>query len=595
MEYFIKGNYYFDIDLLNQLRITGPENHLLLGLSFPEEVTVKVADYHLKHDQLKIVLEVDTGELTLGLPLVTDIRTLRSYTEPVAPTPSYRQLIEKGVQELLSKEVIDVEKDGRKYIECKNTYSDEYGVVNSYGAMIGVEEKAALTRHGQYFTIKGTKPLRIWIETVGTVKVIEQLQQAVFNVKNKIITENLPQFLQKLYTKAGDEIEHLIKTKKTSGFEYGTIFPRDWIESADLGVGDLSADTVDYMYRQSMKYISEHGEGWHEDLVGDYKSKISEKSLHIDRKMIDIEPKYILGFRSLSKGFLTDQEMQRRLQLVAQYVIMNASDHDILTFKKSLYDPNQYHFIGNWRDSFLAFPRQKAPLAPYDVNCVLYPESLKIIRDHSDYFGVDPEQIQILVTKWEKQKNKFRMYHPDEIIGYALALHGSKRLPLPVSHLDESYDLFYSNPSMEEVISFARKLMSEDYFYTPVGPILVANDEEDFTTHQYHGKVIWPKQVAFAVAGLTRQFRRALAEQWPPQVQSEIAMAIKVTAEACFTGWQQMHAVPELYYYDKSTDRARLYTDQKEYEGQMSIVQLWSSVGCRRIIRDYAEILAYVP
>ncbi len=590
MNYYIKGNYYFDIDLLNQLRITGPENHLLLGLSFPEEVVVSIEKSELIDDQLQILVSVDADSLTLALPLVTDIRTLRSYTEPVAPTPSYRQLVDQGVKELLSRDIEVYEKDGCKHLQCTNTYSDEYGGVNSYGAVISVEESTTLERDENYFTISGKKPLKMWIETLGTVQVQEKLEAPVFSGEHKPQIDRLSPQLQELYHKGGEQIDHLIRTKKTSGFEYGTIFPRDWIESADLGDGDLSDDTIDYMYRQSMRYISEHGEGWHEDMVGEFKYK-SDKTLHVDRKMIDIEPKYILGFHTLTKKFLMDEEIRRRYKLVAQYILRNATENDLITFKKTKFNPAEYHFIGNWRDSYHAFPRQKAPLAPYDVNCVLYPLSLQIIRDHANYFEVETETVDALLTKWNKTKDKFRIYHSDEVLGYSIALHGRKRIPLPVSHLDESYDLFYGAPSMEEVTSFARKIVDPDYFFTPVGPILVASDEEDFTAQHYHGKVIWPKQVAFAVAGLYKQYKRARAEQWPPQIQQEIEHAIRVTAEASFAGWQQMQAIPELYVYDAATNCAKLYTDQTEYEGQMSIIQLWSSVGCRRIIHDYAELI----
>ncbi|HRP37643.1 MAG TPA: hypothetical protein PLS50_07595 [Candidatus Dojkabacteria bacterium] len=62
------------------------------------------------------------------------------------------------------------------------------------------------------------------------------------------------------------------------------------------------------------------------------------------------------------------------------------------------------------------------------------------------------------------------------------------------------------------------------------------------------------------------------------------------TSEACFRGWKELGAVPELYYYDETNNRARLYTDQTNYEGQMSLIQLWSSVGCRRIIHDYISV-----
>ncbi|HEX7018074.1 MAG TPA: hypothetical protein VF209_04175, partial [Patescibacteria group bacterium] len=76
----------------------------------------------------------------------------------------------------------------------------------------------------------------------------------------------------------------------------------------------------------------------------------------------------------------------------------------------------------------------------------------------------------------------------------------------------------------------------------------------------------------------------------PEPVMETIKNAIIVTSEASFKGWEDLQAVPELYYFDDQSSRARFYTDQEEYEGQMSLIQLWSSVGCRRIMREYAFI-----
>src|SRR5690606_21278000 len=198
-------------------------------------------------------------------------------------------------------------------------------------------------------------------------------------------------------------------------------FPRDWIESADLGKDDLTQDTVDYMYAQSMRFVSETGEGWHEDVVGEYKTKVADMSMHIDRKMIDIEPRYILGLKRLSKKFLTNEENHAKLRLVAHYILANAREQDYITFKKRPSETEEeYHPVGNWRDSYYAFPRQKSPLAPYDVNCVFYPMALRIIREYYQYFQIeDVDGLTELVTKWDRQKEKFRLYHPGGVIGYS--------------------------------------------------------------------------------------------------------------------------------------------------------------------------------
>lgn len=590
MKYFIKGNYYFDIDHLNQFRITGPGNHLFLGWSIPSEVEVNVEGYEMRDDSLYIELMFNSAYLSTAVPLVSDIRTIRSYTEQKTPRLTYQELVQQNISDVLPDKVELRIVEGKPELEVSNTYYDDEGILRKYGCVLSFPRDSEVSYNDQRLTVSSAKDLACQITLISNIST-QILTNQVFkqdDIYNQITDEAVKDF----YFQSTEQVEHLITTEKTSSFEYGTIFPRDWIESADLGRADFTQSTIDYMYEQSMKHISEKGEGWHEDIIGRLKSKVSDESQHIDRKMIDIEPRYIMGFYNLSKKFLTEEKNREKLYLVSQYLLKNAEEQDLITFKKVADNPNQYHFVGNWRDSYLAFPRQKSPLAPYDVNCVFYPISLKIIKRYHEYFYVDDvRRLNELIEKWDQQKTKFRMYHPNGIIGYALALHGSKNKQVTTPHLDESYDLYYGSPSLEEVVSFTKKLVDPEYFYTPVGPMLVASDDEDFSTKEYHGKVIWPKQAAYAVAGLAKQYRRGQREYWPWQVMNLMREALMKTCHACFRGWHELGAVPELYYYDEKEDKAKFYTDQADYEGQMSLIQLWSAVGCRRIIREYVTLI----
>lgn len=590
MQFYIKDNYYFDIDLTNQLRISGPENHLFLGITFPPKTVATVKDYYLQKGNLHIELELDTSALTFPLPLVTDIRTLRKYTEQLHPRPTYAELVQSQTAELLPESIKCFQEKGITYLELFNYFTDDEGHKKKYGSILSVESPNDLELKEQNVSLRGKAPLKLKIRTLTNIHIQGKLRKKIFSSSYFLPRDLFNDELLNLYDQSQQFVEHLVRAKKTSSFEYGTIFPRDWIESADLGTGDLSQDTVDYMYVQSMKHISDRGEAWHEDVIGAFKNKLNDKNEYIDRKMIDIEPRYILGMRQVSKKFLTNNEVQKKLRLVAQYLLNIADKEELISFKQ-VSGSEEFHKVGNWRDSLFAYPAQKSPLSPYDVNCVFYPMALRTIREFYNFFEIsDMNKLSQLIAKWDHQKDKFRLYHSPTLIGYSLALHGKKHLPLPIAHIDESYDLFYSNPSLEEIISFAEKIMDPNFFYTPVGPLLVDVDEESFTTEHYHGKVIWPKQAAFCVAGLTRQFRRGLKEGWPWPIVEKIKEAVTTTAEACFQGWQQIGCVPELYYYDEKLQKARLYTDQEKYEGQMSLIQLWSSVGCRRIMQDYATV-----
>lgn len=591
MQYYIKNNFYFDIDHANQLRITGPENHLLLGLTFPKELAVTIDSYAIHHDQLQVCLTIPVSELELSIPIVTDIRTLRSFTEPVTPKPLYNQLVAANIADVTPRIINSNEnKDTTNFI-FTNQYYDLDQQLLSYGAELVFSKEYDVILNGTVLQIKArsTTTIALTINTISTIAITKRINPDIFKEIKQITNPNIHSFVRDLYVQTQEHIEHLIANNKTSSFEYGTIFPRDWIESADLGKGDLKQEIVDYMYEQSMLNISDSGEGWHENIVGEYRTKVSDTSQHIDRKMIDIEPHYILGVEIVSKEFLTKEEHHTKFKKVANFIYNQATEHDYITFKRV--QEADYYLVGNWRDSIKAFPSQKSPLAPYDVNCIFYPCALSLIQKYHDYFEIeDDEKLAALIKKWDKQKDKFRLYHHHNIIGYSLALHGKKNRPLAVAHLDESYDLFYGQPSLEEISSFATKIQDPDFFYTPVGPILVAADDEDLTTKEYHGKVIWPKQVAFSVAGLAKQYRRGQKENWPWPLLQHIRQAVIKTSEAFFKGVTDLGSVPELYYYDPQRNSARFYTDQEAIEGQMSLIQLWSAVGARRIIHEYLAI-----
>lgn len=592
MKYFVAENFYFDIDTQNQFRIAGPGNHLFLGFSMLGKVNYKVTWYEVIGSQLQLEIEFPRSQIELSWPLVCDIRTLRTYTEGKSQRPSYHELASQQITALMPKIVVGPKTNQITAASFSRQYTDEYGHQQEYGAIIAVPEPGEIKFKDNSIEISGDKPLALTIQTINTIQLEDAPTAPIFRQdQTQVTSRDLPTTIRRLYHQSGAHIAHLVKAKKTSSFEYGTIFPRDWIESAQLGKGDLSPETIDYMYHQSLKHVDAEGRGWHEEVIGEYRSLVSELEL-VDRKMIDIEPLYLLGLELVSKQFILNNAHAQRLKAIGKYVLRQALNKPLITFKqKSSQAEGEYFEVGNWRDSLAAFPDQKPPIAPYDVNCVFYPKAIKILRDYSEFFSIeDDDLLNALHEKWSQQKEKFQVQFAGGRQGYCLALHGTPPEPLSVAHLDESYDLFYGEPSMEDTLSFAERILSEEYFYTPVGPLLVAATTPTLTEKHYHGKVIWPKQAAFAVAGLARQYRYGRQTSWPKVVLDTLYEAIITTSEASFQGWQDLGVVTELYYYDRAAKKARLYIDQEEVEGQMSVIQLWSAVACRRIVREYARV-----
>lgn len=598
MQYFIKEDYYFDIDNNHQFRITGPENHLLLGFQIHNQVNVEINSFELESDQLVIDATFDSQQLEISQPLVADIRTLRSYVESTKPRPTYQDLADRQVVDLLPTKIEERETDTETQIAFNRQYEDQFAGKQFYGAILEIPSTYSVERRDNRIIIssfgskrKNKQKISLKIRTISNIHVESRINGPLFSQIYFVEPKYYSQFILDLYAQLERDISFLVRNRRTSSFEYGTIFPRDWIESACLGSKDLDQTTVDFMIAQSLKHVSDDGEGWHEDVVGEFKTRVPEDQ-QVDRKMIDIEPLYLIGINYVSKQFLFSRLAIDKLRAIAKFVANTAVQKSLITFKQQPGN-QEYYQVGNWRDSLQAFPNQLSPVAPYDVNCVFYPLAIRQMITFAPLFpDLDSDLLEQALQKWDKNKAKFMMYHPDEVIGMALALHGRKNLPLPVSHLDESYDLFFGYPSMEEVYSFAIKVLDPDYFYTPVGPILVAADTVGLSEKNYHGKVIWPKQAAFTVAGLSRQFKRGMREGWPRPFLQQISESARKTSEACFRGWEELGSVPEVYFYDQEKDRARYFTDQEDIEGQMSLIQLWSAVGARRIIHEYRYLMA---
>jgi hypothetical protein len=320
--------------------------------------------------------------------------------------------------------------------------------------------------------------------------------------------------------------------------------------------------------------------------------------MYVIRNMVDIEPRYLFALDSVPRDQLSDQDIDRARK-VARFIILQASNNDLITFKKiprllRRHKFDEYYNAGNWRDSETAFRKIHHVIAPYDVNAVFYPKALALMQEHSRLLEVHRPQVEELKVKWQAIRDRFRYKNPDGSSAFALALYNIKSVKsgldfdqLKVNHLDEAYDLFYGLPDKADVMSFARRLVDPDYFYTASGPTIVGA-HDGYTTEQYHGRVIWTKQTAFTVAGLQKQLARAEADRWPANLQNLLRQALEKTAMASIQAWLKLGSIPELHY-DKA-GRPHYYNDQPTTEGPMNLVQLWSSVGARRIIKAYLEV-----
>lgn len=585
-KFWFAGGYYIDLDEYGQLRIAGPGNHLFCGLTLPKPFGI--SKMKQSNNKLRVHLSFQEQEIVIHQPVMGDIRSVRTVTEiPNVARPTFAEMQKIYPGQFMPTETVIKHSGNLKLVFTRKFSGYRYGFEMDF------PKQATITQEHDLYRIISPGAVNLILTCFFDFPSDKlKIRRLVSNGLIQNSLSLLPSELQNLVERSEEEIEHLISYSKTSSFEYGTVFPRDWMESAELGIGDLSPSTIEEMYGQALKNVSPEGEGWHEDVIGEAAARFSKEGLDIiDRRMIDIEPRYLLGLGKFSQRFLKKSENIEKLRSIAKFVVLQARNSNLITFK----DP----IVGNWRDSPSAFNGAEGPIAPFDVNAVFYPAALEKIVQFRDILQIHDHDLLLLMEKWQSVHNLFAFTDSNGQPGYALCLHGQSAAPLRVHHTDEAYHLLYGWPNRLDCLSFANRVLSLDYFYTSSGPIIVARNQ-GYSQRQYHGEVIWPKQSALVVAGLRRQLDRAFYEEWPVEDIHVLLSALCKTAKASMRAFVELDSVPELYIDVEG--KAVRYDSQTVRDGQVSYIQLWSAVGFRRILRDliyaslkYDQPLEFLP
>lgn len=597
---WIADGYYIDFDSFGQFRIIGPNNHLYCGLVDIPPHKIKIKKVYNTNHHLKIEASFTSPKINLYYPIMEDIRTLRELMGDISI--NFLQLRYKTLGRAFPRIVKRTNLKNCKKIVFKRNYGNFYYQTEFIFPKNTIIRKISKPLLG--FEIKTKKKKEINFEILASTNEIhcqrfkhfflwstEDFEYEIFG--------KYKEFVKSLIKRTEIEIKHLISWNKTSGDRFGTVFPRDWMESAIIGIHDLRPEVIKYMLEASLKNVNKKGEGWHEDVVGEYKyeHQISGRDI-FDRKMIDIEPYYIISLNYLPEDFLAKKENNTKIRKVAKYILKEAEKNDFIIFKRippELRETEEkYYRMGNWRDSDWAFKKIHEIIAPFDVNCVFYPAALKTIEKFQKRLGLENQsnKIKKLIKKWENKKDSYRFVNKDGKIAYALAVYDIKSKndfkKMNVNHLDEAYLFTYLDCTKEEVKSFCERLLSKDYFYTPSGPTIIAQKNPfGYTNQEYHGTVIWTKQTAFCVLGLSRYLKKALAENWEKPLQKLIKNTILTICQDAIKTFSILKSVPEVHI-DKNGKPELFGEEFSSYK--MSKVQLWSAVGARRIIRKYYEL-----
>lgn len=590
--YIILDGYYIDFDSKNQFRIFGPNNHLFIGLDKESSKDIKMYGEKVIHPgKISISIKLDKKTWKIGTPLQSDVRTFRANNG-----------IEEGKLKTF-KEMSDNKSLTSQNIDIKDStisFSRKYGQ-KYYKVTFKFPKEASIKKTNKSILIKSNRELdfNIIAETndISSKKILPKLKKATFNIPADL--NNLKNCINKLYDQSLNELDHMLTWGKTSGDRFGTVFPRDWMESADLGRDFLPQKIYDLMYERALQHVNKNGEGWHEDLVGElaYNSKKNHKNL-VNRDMIDIEPHYILGLSHLSKGFIKNN--LSKFKAISALIVENANKKEFITFKKvtkkilkdrssleiNYLKNKKYLPRGNWRDIPSSYGSIDEIIAPFDVNAVFYPKALEYIKKYDLY---DKKTTEKLIKKWRNKKNEYLYEYDNNERVYALAKYGEEYNLLKVSHLDESYLFFYDNASEEETVSFAKRLLDKNYFYTKSGPVITEKHNSiGLNTKDYHGTVIWPKTTTFALLGLLKHYRIGKKNGWKKESLSEIKKSLIKTASNTLNTYCHLGAIPELYF--DLNGKPTLFTSQLKTTEESSGVQLWSAVSYIAILNILKEI-----
>jgi hypothetical protein len=625
---WIEGAYYVDFDKFGQLRIVGPNNHLHFGSVGIYKNQIAIDSVYSEDQELVIKGRLLASKLFFHDPAIGAIPHVRHFTDrPGHQGMPFDEIIRRDPADLAPNFIeSEVERSGYEII-YKRLYQRHW-----YGVRLELAPGVSIDRHERrrgYMLTTNDADIGFTLTTDTDQRPGRPLERVVrAKPYGTNVFGRLKPQVDRLMDRTAIEITHLVNANKTSGFDYGTVFPRDWMEAADLGQYGLEPEAIRYMYHRAFEFVNPQGVGWHENIVGEFefekKQEMTQLSTSLDdlverssrirsalqeligqveemyviRSMIDIEPRYVLGLGVLSIEDLGGVDIER-LRKVARFILLQAEHNELITFKKMpillrRHKHDEYYLSGNWRDSEAAFKRIHPVVAPYDVNVVFYPRALELIRRHAQMLQVDPERADKLVHKWAQVREWYRFTNPDGLPAYGLALYdirpgprGLRHKLMAVNHTDEAYELFYGTPTEAEVASFARRLLSPKYFYTKSGPLVVGVGQ-GYNTTQYHGEVIWTKQTAYIVAGLSRQLTRGEHEDWKMSTLKLIRRAALKTAIVSIRAFVKLGEIPELHY-DRD-GQPRPYDDQPNAEGPMNKVQLWSAVGARRIIKEYIRI-----
>ena len=266
---WISGGYYVDFDAYEQFRIIGPNNHLYCGLIDIPRHKITINSIKDRENVLYVKGHFNSQKVNLYYPAMDDMRTVR---EEIG-SETFLQIREKIYDRLVPQFVRKAKKDGKTLLKFKRRYGRKY-YQTIFEFNSGIEVKKIKRPFAGFEISSNLKKIPFIIKAstndinCNKIKKVSLIDKKDFNFQ---IFGDKKDLIEKIWSQTEIEIKHLLEWEKTSGDRFGTIFPRDWMEAADIGHHDLTPEVKSYMYEESLKNVNSRGEGWHEDVVGEFK------------------------------------------------------------------------------------------------------------------------------------------------------------------------------------------------------------------------------------------------------------------------------------------------------------------------------------
>ncbi|NOQ68150.1 hypothetical protein GQ568_01785, partial [Patescibacteria group bacterium] len=193
-----------------------------------------------KDNVLYVKGHFNSQKINLYYPAMDDVRTVRE--EIGAET--FLQIRERIYDRLVPHFARKAKKDGKTMLKFKRMYGKKYyQTIFEFNG--GVEAKKIKKPFAGFELSAKAKKISFTIKAstndinCNKIKKISLIDKKDFDFQ---IFGKKKDLIEKIWTQTEIEIKHLLEWEKTSGDRFGTIFPRDWMEAADIGYHDLTPE-----------------------------------------------------------------------------------------------------------------------------------------------------------------------------------------------------------------------------------------------------------------------------------------------------------------------------------------------------------------